>query len=73
MKPDSHLDAELARLARVDLDPFAARALRVKATRRLTAGRARSRLERIEARLLLGLATTHLVWAVLRVYELSGR
>ena len=72
MEPDPRLEAELARLARVDLEPLAARALRVAALRRLNTRRVRGRGERLEISVLVGLSAAHLLWAVLRVLELSG-
>ena len=69
MKPD--LDAELARLAKVDLEPLTARALRLAALRRLTPGQV-PRASGFQTSLLVGLSAAHLVWAVLRVLELSG-
>ena len=72
MEPEERLDSALARLPEVDLEPLAARALRVAALRRLTNGHGRTRGALVEPTVLVGLSAAHLLWAVLRVLDLSG-
>ena len=64
----TELDAALARLSRVDLEPLEARTLRVACERRLSGTVHPSPGARYEPAFLVGLSVAHLVWAVARVF-----
>ncbi|MET0343701.1 MAG: hypothetical protein ABW252_21995 [Polyangiales bacterium] len=68
---DPALSRALAELPRVDMPKLAARALRVRAERRLD-GRRPGWLARQEPRVLVALSAAQLVWAVLRVLDLAA-
>ena len=66
------LDAELARLTTLDLEPLLARTQLLAAQRRLAAGGTQtSRFDRIEPALLVAFASAHLIWALARILELA--
>jgi len=67
---DDALSRELEALPQVDLAPLAARALLVRAQRRLTrAEKKPSWLEKHETTLLVALSATHLVWGLLHAWK----
>lgn len=69
---DAALSDALAALPRVDVPKLAARAVRVRAERRLRGPDAPGWLARQEPRFLLAIAGAQLVWAVLRVLDLAA-